>query len=85
VRPPDAAGRARLAEADLMASAAPRSESMAELGPVLPPSRVVQAHARELKALAARALEFSSEGPCYDLALAVKQFAAMRALLGDPA
>lgn len=58
------------------------SALQAELGPVLPPRSDVHHRARELQALAARAVEFSGCGPTADLQLALRQFDAMRAVLG---
>jgi len=54
----------------------------ADLGPQLPPRALVHAQARELRALAERALEFSAIGPRGDLGVALRQFDRMRALLG---
>ena len=54
-----------------------------ELGPVLPSRCAVHAQAVELRALAARAEEFSSTGPTADLSLALRQFDHMRAILGE--
>lgn len=55
----------------------------ADLGPVLPPRAAVHDRARELQQLAARAAEFSGTGPTADLSLALRQFEAMRAVLGE--
>lgn len=58
-------------------------QSISDLGPVLPPRSDVHHRARELQALAARAAEFSGNGPTADLQLALRQFEHMRALLGE--
>ena len=55
----------------------------ADLGPALLPRWVVEARAREIAALAARAAEFAGTGPTADLALALRQFDHIRAILGD--
>lgn len=62
-----------------MAAASP---VYADLGPALPQRWVVAAKAREIALLAARAAEFAGTGPTADLALALRQFDAMRAVLG---
>ena len=54
----------------------------ADLGPALPPRLQVHAQAVELRVLADRAAEFSGTGPTRDLALALRQFERMRAILG---
>jgi hypothetical protein len=56
---------------------------VADLGPVLPSRASIHASARELQALADRAVEFSGTGRTADLALALKQFERMKAVLGD--
>lgn len=56
--------------------------AVAELGPVLPSRLAVYERARELQALADRAVEFSGTGRTADLALALKQFERMKAVLG---
>ncbi len=53
-----------------------------DLGPVLPPAALVRPVAREVLALAQRAVEFSAAGPRQDLAAALVQFERIRALLG---
>lgn len=53
-----------------------------DLGPVLPSRALVWTQARELRVLAERAIEFAGNGPTADLALALKQFDSMRAVLG---
>lgn len=68
--------------AEEQAADAARS-TYADLGPVLPSRADVHHRARELQALAARAVEFSGGGPTADLALALRQFDAMRAVLGE--
>jgi hypothetical protein len=55
----------------------------ADLGPMLPRRSDVHSRARELQVLAARAVEFSGTGPTADLAVALRQFEAMRAVLGE--
>lgn len=57
--------------------------TFADLGPVLPSRCAVHARARELQALAARAVEFSGTGPTADLSVALRQFETMRAILGS--
>lgn len=54
----------------------------ANIGPTLRPRLLVLQDARELAALAARAVEFAGTGPSADLALAERQFERMRAILG---
>lgn len=49
----------------------------------LPPQFVVRQQARELLALAQRAVEFSGNGPTHDLQAALRQFERARALLGN--
>jgi hypothetical protein len=44
---------------------------------------LVHANACEVRALAVRAVEFAGTGPTADLALALRQFDRIRALLGD--
>lgn len=62
----------------------PAFEGRSELGPVLPSKAAVFMQARELQALAARAVEFAGTGPTADLAAALQQFDSMRAILGEP-
>ncbi len=57
-------------------------QTLPDLGPVLPSRLAVLAQARELKALADRAVEFSGSGPTADLTLALAQLERMRAVLG---
>lgn len=54
-----------------------------DLGPGLPSRVTVHVQARELLALAQRAVEFSGRGQTADLSLALAQLEAMRAVLGD--
>lgn len=61
---------------------AEREGAQSELGPGLPPKAQVWSQARELRALAERAMEFAGNGPTADLALALRQFDSMRAVLG---
>jgi hypothetical protein len=55
---------------------------LADLGPVLPSRVAVHATAREMQALAQRAVEFSGTGTTADLVLALRQLDRMRAILG---
>ena len=54
-----------------------------EAGMILPSRVAVHCQARELLDLACRAVEFSGTGPTADLALALRQLDAMRAVLGE--
>ncbi len=60
------------------------SQAPADLGPVLPSRASVEMLAREIQALAARAVEFAGNGPTAEYALALKQFERIRALLLQP-
>ncbi len=58
------------------------SEAFQDIGPTAPPRWQVYTAARELQALAVRAVELSTAGPRCDVAEAERVLARARALLG---
>ncbi len=56
----------------------------ADIGPVMPPRRVVYERAREVAALAELARDCAMAGPRCNLARSLAMLDRIRAILGDP-